>query len=300
MPRFIVTHKTTYIYESEATESYSRVMISPLETLCQSPNSKHVSVEPSVPLFAHRDYFGNLVHEFSVPFRHRSLEILSVSDVMTFIPSKEPLNSNITIREAQMWSLENDIVFYDFLKPSSFIKWGKEVVDFSAKIFAPERKLTDAILDLNERFTKEFKYRSGATSINTPIAEVIQKKMGVCQDFAHTMIACLRAHKIPARYVSGYIESYDPESEEKGLVGSEQSHAWLDVYIPFASWVGMDPTNNMVSSEQHIRVAIGRDFNDVSPVRGTFKGAGRQRLNVEVKVRRAEHAKTQLQESEHR
>jgi transglutaminase-like putative cysteine protease len=300
MPRFIITHVTKYTYEPEATESYSRMMLSPLETFCQNPNSRRIIIEPSTSYYTHRDYFGNLVHEFSVPYRHRTLEIQAISDVVTYTPSKEHLNSNLTVSEAQKWSMQNDVLFYDYLAESNFVKFSKEVYEFSSKFFAPSKRLSEAIMELNTAFTKEFKYRSGSTNINTPIHEVIKKREGVCQDFSHVMIACLRMQKIPARYVSGYIESYDPETQAKGLVGSEQSHAWLDVYFPYQSWFGIDPTNNMISSEQHIRVAIGRDFGDVSPVRGTFKGAGRQTLTVDVKVRRAEYANIKLQSSEHR
>lgn len=286
--RYTIIHRTRYSYDYEASESYSQVKISPLETLCQSVNSHWIEVSPDVPMFSHRDYFGNLVHEFSVPFRHSYLEITATSDVTLFAPSHEPLNSLMKIKEAKEWLDKYQLEFYDYLNPSIFVPITEEVRNFAKKILDPERRLTDAIIDLNQIFTKEFKYKSGATNINTPIDEVIQKRMGVCQDFSHTMIAALRSAGIAARYVSGYIESYDPDSKQPEMVGAEQSHAWLDVYIPDFSWFGLDPTNNMISSEKHMRVGLGRDFRDVSPVRGTFKGSGRQSLEVDVKMRRAE------------
>lgn len=285
MSRYRIIHKTTYSYDYEATESYSQLKVSPLETLCQSVNSHSIKVDPIVPMFYHIDYFGNKVFEFSVPFRHFNLEIISDTDVTLFEPSSEPLNSNLKIKEAQDFFRKNDLDFYDYLSPSKFAPITETVKEFAKKFLEPERRLSDAVMDLNQAFTKEFQYRTGSTNINTPIDEVLTRRQGVCQDFAHTMIASLRSVGIAARYVSGYIESYDPNSQIE-LVGAEQSHAWLDVFMPDYFWFGVDPTNNMVSSNKHMRIATGRDFNDVSPVRGTYKGSGRQSLSVDVKMRR--------------
>ncbi|MDX1960415.1 MAG: transglutaminase family protein [Leptospiraceae bacterium] len=283
--RYSIVHKTTYEYEWEAVESYTRLKVSPLETLCQSVNFHSIEVKPDVPMYYHRDFFDNLVHEFSIPFRHRTLEIVAKSDVSTFQPSQAPATSSMTLKEAKNWFLNYQYEFYDFISPSFYTPISNTLLDFARKILSSERKIGEAILDLNEVFTKEFKYKSGSTNINTPIEEVIMKKSGVCQDFAHTMIAALRCSGIAARYVSGYIESYDPESNPD-MIGSEQSHAWLDVYIPEYSWFGLDPTNNMASSDKHVRIGVGRDFEDVSPVRGTFTGSGAQSLRVDVKMRR--------------
>lgn len=285
MIRFSIFHKTSYIYQYEAGESYTQIRVTPLETLCQELISHKIEVTPKSQLYSYSDFFGNTVHEFSVPFRHNKLEVISTSEVVSYEPSSDPLKSPITIRESAEWTKNKEFTFYDYIQPSRFVPFSNKVKEFSQKVLAPERNLTEAILDLNQIFKKEFKYRSGATNINTPIDEVIEKKQGVCQDFALVMIAALRMNGIAARYVSGYIESYNP-ALNRGLVGSEESHAWLDVYIPERSWFGLDPTNNMMSSAQHIRVANGRDFDDVSPVRGTFKGAGQQNLKVEVRVRR--------------
>ena len=283
--RYSLIHKTTYSYEWEALESYSKIKVSPLETICQSVNSHVIEVKPDVPIYSHRDYFGNLVHEFSVPFKHSKLEIISKSDVTTYVPSLEPQKSQITIREAVKWFNNYEYEFYDYVNEGPFIKFTPIVIDFAKKVLDPDRKLGEAVMDLNEMFTKDFKYKSGSTQINTTVDEVLTRKTGVCQDFSHTMISLLRSIGIAARYVSGYIETYDPTTNPD-MVGSEQSHAWLDVYMPDFSWFGLDPTNNMCSSEKHIRVGMGRDFDDISPVRGTFKGSGHQALNVEVYMRR--------------
>ena len=283
--RFTLVHKTIYTYEWEALESYSKVKVSPLETICQSVNSHTIEVKPDVPVYSHRDFFGNLVHEFSVPFRHSSLEITATSDVSTFVPSLEAQKSEITIREAAKWFKQYEYEFYDYVNESQFIKFTPTVRDFAQKVLDPDRRLSDAVWDLNRMFTKDFKYSSGSTQINTPVDDVLIKREGVCQDFSHTMISLLRSAGIAARYVSGYIETYDPTTNPN-MIGSEQSHAWLDVYMPDHSWYGLDPTNNMYSSEKHIRVGLGRDFEDISPVRGTFKGSGRQTLQVDVTMRR--------------
>lgn len=285
MQRYRIIHKTIYSYDTEATESYSQLKVSPLETLCQVVNNHSIKLDPYVPMFKHIDYFGNVVYEFSVPFRHFNLEIISDSDVSLYEPSTEPLNSSLKIKEAQEFFKKNESEFYDYISPSKFVLISEDVKNFARKFLEPERRLSDAIMDLNEAFTKEFKYKSGSTNINTPIDDVLKNRQGVCQDFAHTMIAAIRSVGLAARYVSGYIESYDPNSTFE-LVGAEQSHAWLDVYMPDFFWFGVDPTNNMVSSNKHMRIATGRDFNDVSPVRGTYKGSGRQSLSVDVKMRR--------------
>ncbi|HMV77261.1 MAG TPA: transglutaminase family protein [Leptospiraceae bacterium] len=287
MQRYSLIHRTLYEYDYEATESYTRVKITPIETFCQSVHSHTIEVLPDVTLYKHDDYFGNAVVEFSAPFRHRHLEIIARSEVTLYEPSKEPLSSKMKIKEAVDWFREYELEFYDFLKPSPFVYTTDEVKKFAEKHLPDEGILTECLLELNQCFTKDFKYRSGSTNINTPLDEVLKNRKGVCQDYAHLMIAALRAKGIAARYVSGYIESYVPGQSE--LVGSEQSHAWLDVYIPDFSWFGLDPTNNKFSSSQHLRVAVGRDFHDVSPVRGTFKGYGRQNLTVEVKMRRVDN-----------
>lgn len=294
---FSVIHKTTYQYELEALESYSRIKISPLQTLCQDVKLHIIEVKPDVPIFKRVDYYGNVVHEFSVPFRHKSLEIVAKSEVTTYIPSQEPLNSQITIEDAALWFKENEFEFFDYIHPSSFTPITKKVIEEAQRILHPKRKLTEAIIELNHWFTTDFKYKSGSTTINTPIDEVLEKRQGVCQDFAHTMIAMLRSAGIASRYVSGYIETTTPGSID-GMIGSEQSHAWLDVYIPYYSWFGIDPTNDMYSSERHVRVAVGRDFEDVSPVRGFFKSSGKQTLYVEVQMRRitTHDTKPKLQE----
>ena len=296
MQRYSIIHKTIYTYDYEATESYSQVKISPLETLCQSINNHYITITPDVPLFSHMDYFGNKVHEFSVPFRHSSLEITATSDVVLYEPSTAPLNSPIKIKEAVQFFRKNDLEFYDYVNQSVYVHFTDTLYEFIKKVLDPNRLLSEAVMDLNEIFTKEFKYKTGSTTINTPIDEVLHRRTGGCQDFAHTMIASLRLAGIAARYVSGYIESYDPNSKIE-MIGAEQSHAWLDVYFPDYFWFGLDPTNNMISSSRHMRVGTGRDFNDVSPVRGTFKGSGRQYLSVDVKMRRLENEIDHKQET---
>jgi transglutaminase-like putative cysteine protease len=176
--RYTIIHKTKYSYDYEASESYSQIKISPLETLCQSVNAHWLEINPDVPTFSHRDYFGNLVHEFSVPFRHSYLEIISKSDVTLFAPSHEPLNSLMKIKDARDWFDRYQLEFYDYINTSSFVPITQEVRNFAKKILDPERRLAEAVMDLNEVFTKQFKYKSGSTNINTPIDEVIQKKMG--------------------------------------------------------------------------------------------------------------------------
>jgi transglutaminase-like putative cysteine protease len=162
----------------------------------------------------------------------------------------------------------------------------REIADYAMQSFRPGRSAMEAAEELMHRIYTDFEFKPGFTTIATPLSTVMQQRKGVCQDFAHLAIACVRSAGLPARYVSGYIETISPEGTEK-LVGVDASHAWFSVYIPGKGWVDFDPTNNMIPSDQHITIGWGRDYADITPVRGVVLSSGAHELKVSVDVRRS-------------
>jgi len=171
----------------------------------------------------------------------------------------------------------------EFIFPSPFVPQLPELADYAAESFPPERPMLEAVLHLTNRIARDFTFDPRATTTATPMEQVIKQRRGVCQDFAHFQIGCLRALGLPARYTSGYLETMPPPGKPK-LVGADASHAWVQVYIPPAGWIDVDPTNNLLPSDRHVLLAWGRDFDDVSPIRGVIVGGGKHKLDVAVDV----------------
>ena len=170
---------------------------------------------------------------------------------------------------------------YQFVFESPRIPQGAAFAAYALPSFPPGRPLTEALLDLTARIYKEFRFDSKATNVRTSPEEVLRSKRGVCQDFAHLQVACLRSLGLASRYVSGYIRTYPPPGRPR-LVGADASHAWVSVYCPGAGWLDLDPTNNLIPSESHVKLAWGRDYGDVSPVRGVILGGRDHKLEVGV------------------
>ena len=197
----------------------------------------------------------------------------------------QPLNP-ITCEEARQKfktdiALKTEVLQYQL--PSQYISWDEEIVAFAETSLLPNVSLFDAILNLIKKIYTEFQFKSGSTNVNTPLKTVLKERKGVCQDFSHLAIASLRSVGIPAKYVSGYIETLPPKGKPK-LEGSDASHAWISVYIPEMGWCEFDPTNNMIPQQRHIVTAYGRDFADVSPMKGIIFSSGEHKVKVEVDV----------------
>ena len=171
----------------------------------------------------------------------------------------------------------------EFLYDSPLIKMDDAFAEYAAASFPKSRPTLAAVLDLTRRIHDDFSFDQEATTVSTPVRDVLKKRRGVCQDFAHLQIACLRSLGLPARYVRGYLRTYPPPGKER-LVGADVSHAWLSVYCPGAGWLDVDPTNNVFPSDRHVTVAWGRDYSDVSPIRGVVLGGGGHELKVSVDV----------------
>ncbi len=239
-----------------------------------------------MPVDHYVDYFGNHVEFFSVPFRHQRLAVEASAEVETRpVPDlREPLE--VTVAESRQIAHSQMGRLFDFLQSSDTVPLGEVLLPLNRRFCAPGATLGEALLELNSWIHSAFVYQPGVTDISTPLEKVVHQRRGVCQDFAHLMLSILRSAGLPARYVSGYIEHFDPEKIDSRLVGAAASHAWVEVYLPGGEWWGLDPTNDQPAGERHVVTAVGRDYHDVAPMRGTYKGALDQKLQVIVSLER--------------
>lgn len=280
-----ITHRTTYVYTSEVTVSQHIARLRPRSFPGQTCLSHELDIAPVPGVQTSReDYFGNTTHFFTIAGAHRELTVLSRStvDVTERIwpePDKTPAWKTLRSSDAEALPLEAQ----EYIFPSVFVPHLSALADYAQPSFTPDRPLLEAATDLMHRIFTEFTFDPTATTVATPLETVLQKRRGVCQDFAHLQIGCLRSLGLPARYVSGYLETLPPPGKTK-LVGADASHAWLQLYVPGFGWVDLDPTNDVLAGSRHITVAWGRDFDDVSPIRGVIGGGGKHTLSVAVDV----------------
>lgn len=281
-----VSHRTTYEYADPVAFCQNKAHLTPRRGPGQQVPSTAMVVVPRPSVLVHRlDFYGNTVTFFAVQEPHRLLDVHVVSDVLV-LPVPIPANT-------PRWDTVGPLLSGDlsaagleaseFLHPSLHVQVGADLRDYAAPSFPKGRPLLEAVLDLNARIHRDFKYKPLATTVSTPVRDVLRMREGVCQDFAHLMIACLRSVGLPARYVSGYIRTH-PRPGQPRLVGADASHAWVAAYCPGFGWIDFDPTNNKIPTDEHITVAWGRDYSDVSPMRGVLLGGSGQSLKVSVDV----------------
>ena len=285
---FQITHTTSYEYHAPVTVSHHLMRLTPRALTRQRLLEHEIEVHPTPAATNQRiDYFGNDVTFATIERTHRQLSVISRSRVAVspaFIPDAGETPGWETVRGLCRGDRTASVLeATEFTFASPLVPVEPVFAEFAASAFEPGRPILDAVTDLTARIHREFKFDPTATTISTPLAEVLEKRRGVCQDFAHLQIACLRALGLPARYVSGYLETVPPPGQSK-LVGSDASHAWLSFFCPGIGWMDVDPTNNLFPSMQHITLGWGRDYSDVSPVRGVILGAGKHDLNVAVDV----------------
>ena len=258
------------------------------EQICRN-TTIHIKPQPD-RINEYEDFFGNKVIYFSIEKEHWELTVLVTSEVERMesghsrltdypIAGLEEVKTELLNPDADVI----DIKQYLFVTPMT--SWNEEILQYAMQSFLPGRSVFEATYDLTRRIYKDFEYKPGHTTIATPLFVVMKERKGVCQDFAHLAIACLRSIGLPARYVSGYIETISPEGVEK-LIGSDASHAWFSVYIPKMGWTDFDPTNNCVVSDQHITIGWGRDYVDIAPMEGIILSSGSHELTVSVDVKR--------------
>lgn len=287
--RYRIVHKTEYKYSEPASLSQNELFLQPRETVTQRVSGCEVKITPP-PQYMHKrvDYFGNTAQVFMVQHPHQQLTVEAVSLVETLKPAatfpEESMAWESVVERLAAHTHPSDLVAYQFIFGSPMTLASSAVRSFAEQSFAPGTPVLVGALDLMNRIFTDFTYDKEATGVDTPVEQVLLHKKGVCQDFAHLMISGLRSMGLAARYVSGYLETQPPPGKEK-LVGADASHAWLALFVPELGWIDLDPTNNLIPGEQHITLAWGRDYGDVTPVKGVVMGGGLHNLSVSVDVR---------------
>lgn len=288
--KYRITHTTEYQYQDLVPLCHNEAYLTPRSSQQQTCSSHTIQITPK-PLISQsrQDFFGNQVHYFAVEKPHKSLKVTAVSEVEVNPPKA------LDPAQSLPWDLVAARLFGEtsneilearaYCLSSPFIEPLPELNEYALKSFTPERPVLEATMELMQRVFDDFTYDPNSTTIVTPLSEVFKNKRGVCQDFAHLMLACLRGLGLPARYVSGYLETLPPPGQVK-LQGADASHAWLAVYAPGIGWIDFDPTNNKIPEEQHITTAWGRDYGDVTPLKGIIFGGGTHNLHVSVDVER--------------
>ncbi len=278
-----VVHTTRYTYTESVSVSHHVARLAPRRLAQQEPLQHELQIDPPPAMTrTHLDYFGNPATFFVMDGAHTSLTVRAESRVVVraaALPAPGSTPPWEMARDHDRLPLEAiDCIFgpNGTLAPEACLAYARPS-------FGPGRPLLDAILDLTGRIHGDFVFDPQATTVATPLDEVFRTRRGVCQDFARLGIACLRALQLPARYVSGYIET-DPPPGTTRLAGADASHAWLAAYCPGTGWIDVDPTNNLLPSTRHITLGWGRDYNDVSPVCGVILGGGEHSLSVSVDV----------------
>ena len=287
-----IVHKTEYIYYEPSSLCHNMARLVPRSTLGQNCKKSTVVIDPIPDVINEfEDFFGNKVIYFAIQHEHKSLSVIVSSEIeRNTVDLKQSIETygKIAWEEARMQLYQPRLDYIDarqYVPETAATTFESGITSYAMVSFTPGRPIYEAIHDLMERIYKEFQFKPGFTTVATPISEVMKQRKGVCQDFAHVGIACLRSVGLPARYVSGYIETLPPPGVEK-LVGVDASHAWFSVFVPNIGWLDFDPTNNVVPSDQHITIGWGRDYFDITPLKGVILSSGPHRLSVSVDVRR--------------
>ena len=283
-----VTHKTIYRYSEPASLSQNELLLQPRQTVTQQVLQSRLMIAPEPQYLQQRtDYFGNITHVFMVQQPHNELTMTAASIVETsppFIPRPETTPAwETVVRRLADHNQVADLDAYQFVFASPFITTGLDAMAYARTSFPAGTPLLLGALDLIRRIFTDFKYDKTATTVDTSVDQVLANRKGVCQDFAHLAISCLRSLGLAARYVSGYLKTTPPPGKPK-LIGVDASHAWISLFVPDEGWVDLDPTNNLIPIETHIILAWGRDYGDVTPMKGVVMGGGKHTLSVQVDV----------------
>lgn len=283
-----ITHTTAYNYYGQVSVSHHLLRLSPRQSPRQRCLSHEIVVSP-VPavMTAHQDYFGNTTHFITVEAPHLELVVTSRSQVAiqpAFVPEAGETPGWESVRAWCRSDRTGQVLeAHEFTYASPLVPIAPEYARYAYTSFIAGRPILEAVMDLTRRIHTDFKFDPTATTVTTPVAEVFRQRRGVCQDFAQFQLACLRSLGLPARYVSGYLETDPPPGQIK-LRGVDASHAWVSFFCPGIGWIDVDPTNNCVTSLRHLTVGWGRDYGDVCPVRGVLMGGQNQNLHVSVDV----------------
>jgi transglutaminase-like putative cysteine protease len=287
-----VTHTTHYEYTDAVSLSHHLLRLTPRELPHQRCLWHEVEIQPAPAVKeSHFDYFENCVDFITIEGPHQRLVFTSRSNVSVSRPAiptpSETLAWNGVRDFCRGEQIGPGLEASEYIFDSPLIHSLDSYADYAKPFFPKDRPILEAVLDLTRQIHKDFKFDPKATTLATPLEEVFKNRKGVCQDFAHLEIACLRSFGLPARYVSGYLET-DPPPGQPRLAGADASHAWISFYCHGMGWIDIDPTNNVIPTTRHISVAVGRDYNDVSPVRGVILGGGEHALKFAVDVLRVD------------
>lgn len=283
-----ISHVTHYDYASRVDLAMHLLHLQPLSRADQQLEDFRLDIDPPATRNqASLDYFGNPQHHLTLTTPHHALTVRAESRVRrlaaatpnpSISPAWESVRAAMRYRAGQPW-----LPAAEFCFPSAFVPLHPAFQAYAQLEFTPGRPLLEAAIGLMARIHHEFTYATASTDLTTPALEAFSRRQGVCQDFAHIMIACLRSLGLPARYVSGYLLTQPPPGQPR-LLGVDASHAWLAVWCPQHDWVELDPTNNLIAAQSHAVIACGRDYADVAPLRGVIQGGGSHTLSVAVSV----------------
>lgn len=284
-----IEHETRYQYQTDVELAHHLAYLRPLDSDDQKVLTSGLMITPEPDQQTEGiDIFGNRRTFFTLATPHRALVVKAVSTVQV-----KNRYSHFNPKETPPWGLVSESLAYalerpylaasEFIFPSPYVPRLRELQDYAFESFQLDRPIAEASIELSTRIHRDFEYSPVATEVHTPMLEAFEKRAGVCQDFSHIYIGCLRAIGLAARYVSGYLLTQPAPGQEK-LRGADASHAWVSVYCPGAPghWLELDPTNDKIIGVDHISVAVGRDFGDVSPLRGVIRGGGEHTLDIAV------------------
>lgn len=283
-----VRHRTTYTYEDPVSVSHHLVRLIPRTLPNQLCHGAQLSIAPEPPVTSTRpDYFGNIQTFFTLREPHECLTVESSAELEVLAVEYADFSTS-PAWEKVVQDLVGDysepgLEAYQFVFNSHRVTANRELAAYARQSFLPERPLLEAARDLTTRINRDFTFDTKATEVTTPVQAFFEKRRGVCQDFAHLQVACMRSLGLPARYISGYLRTMPPPGRPR-LVGADASHAWCSAWSPGAGWVDFDPTNDCVPADGHVTVAWGRDYSDVSPIHGVLLGGAKHTLEVGVDV----------------
>jgi transglutaminase-like putative cysteine protease len=290
--RYRVRHETVYHYGGDVAHSHQLLHLAPRDFAAQTCHSRTITLDPE-PNSRREDVdaFGNFVTRLEYDLPHDRLEVLAESAVEVRAPGAA------AEQESARWEDVRDALNYSgramtadhldacrFRMESNYVRIKQTFRQYADDCLTPGRPLLAGAVALMRKIHREFRYAPGTTHTGTPVIEAFAARRGVCQDFAHIMLACLRSRGLAARYVSGYLRTTPPPGADAALLGRDASHAWVSVFCPPLGWIDLDPTNDVRVTTDHIVIAWGRDFGDVSPLRGVIVGGGKHRLSVRVSV----------------
>jgi transglutaminase-like putative cysteine protease len=282
------SHTTIYDYVEPVSLCHNVFHLTARNGLWQTRRSSELRISPPPSVMTERmDFFGNTATFATIEEPHRELSVTAVN-VAEIAPFSGPVPELTPPWEAVREQLRTDVsvdvlTASQFVFESPYVSTGERYVAYAGASFPPGRPILEAVLDLTARIHADFRYDPSATTIATPIKEVLEQRHGVCQDFAHLQIGCLRSLGLAARYVSGYLVN-TPLPGRPRPVGAEASHAWVSFFCPGSGWIDLDPTNNQIPSDHHITLAWGRDYDDVSPIKGVILGGGNHTVKVTVDI----------------